>query len=125
MIGLQFGVITSSRSQVCKKDDEICWTHKAWNGRVIIEWLSWCLEDCWRNNPELRTVRFGLTLKAQSLGMFICTVCSFSRVFIFKSASASSPTHGSDRSFEVSRRCMARFMGMLERGKRYLFLALV
>lgn len=53
--------------KVIKADNEVCWTHKAFNGRVLLEWLSWCLENAWMRFPEKRNKRFGLTYQAQTL----------------------------------------------------------
>ena len=49
----------SDQPEVIKAGDEVCWTHKAFNG--------WCLEDCWERFPDLRSERFSLTYLAQTL----------------------------------------------------------
>ena len=53
-------------AQIIKKDGEVCWTHKAFNGRVILEFLNWCLVDFHAQTAGVRSQRFNLTFKAMS-----------------------------------------------------------
>ena len=42
------------RAKVVKKGGQIMLTAKAYNGRVIVEWLSRCLQDCAQNHADER-----------------------------------------------------------------------
>lgn len=68
--------------QVFKKDGSVLWTAKAYNGRVISEWLQRCLTDCFLRSAEYPDVEGQVPLLCSALPhVWIDRVCVFRFLF--------------------------------------------
>lgn len=45
-------VLNCNSAKVEKKNGQIIFTAKAFNGRVVLEWISRCMPDLARQNPD-------------------------------------------------------------------------
>ena len=56
------------RAKVKKKNGEVLLTAKAWNGRILVMWLNYCLLDAMQRHPQHEILL--LTTVAMMLGAF-------------------------------------------------------
>ena len=68
--GLAHVVWGSSSTEVAKSGGEILFTLKAYNGRVVSEWLAWCLGDAVRGGyPDERLPMTHVALKLSRIAL--------------------------------------------------------
>lgn len=113
--------ITVRNVEVMKAGEEIQFTAKGFNGRVILEWLTHCLSDA-MGSPAIADPRLGLTYAAMTLILIVFYFASLFRELIWSFLILCLLfMHVCSQCWQV-RNHLATFFGLMERNPRFLCL---
>ena len=125
---------TSCRAEVVKKLDEIQFTLKGYNGRVVMQWLTHCLGDAVTSPHLFPDPRMNITYAAMTLGVWFCSACRSQCWYVTLLHAYVPQSHHLNLRIQIHsewyvfgptpmvRNNLATFFGLMERNPRFLLL---